>query len=409
MWPDREAVARAVDTIRPLRYDGTIGNFGVLVNDALLMTSFHRRAEVWTGPGAVSDAAIRAVAGPRGIEPWCYLFSLYGRPELIELNTRIVTAALEASGAKVISGVHDPMSVNELTLQAFALLNWVGSGGLAWFAPVAPCTGADVAKQNRLARAVMDAHGIDFFSGATLNGREVLNVMPLVFNRDDADERAALARACDDFGVPLFEDDPYRDLAYDACERTPVCAHLKKASWVYQGSFSKSLAPGLRLGYLVASPDLMTPLVRLKQAADLHSNRISQWYVLGQLQDPGRHARIARIVDIYRQKRDLFARELERNFKGLAYWQVPAGGLFFWLELQQKIDTRTLLARAIERNVAFMPGEPFCPEAPAACGALRLNFSHADETQIVQGLATLAELVREELARAPTGLRRACA
>jgi len=225
----------------------------------------------------------------------------------------------------------------------------------------------------------------------------------------DVDEREALARACDDLGVPLFEDDPYRDLAYDACERIPVCARLKKASWVYQGSFSKSLAPGLRLGYLVASPDLMTPLVRLKQAADLHSNRISQWYVLGQLQDAGREARLARIVDIYRKKRDLFARELERNFKGLAYWQVPAGGLFFWLELQQKIDTRALLARAIERNVAFMPGEPFCPEAPNACGALRLNFSHADETQIVQGLATLAELVREELARAPTGLRRACA
>jgi len=225
----------------------------------------------------------------------------------------------------------------------------------------------------------------------------------------DADEREALAQACDDFGVPLFEDDPYRDLAYDPCERTPVCARLKKASWVYQGSFSKSLAPGLRLGYLVASPDLMTPLVRLKQAADLHSNRISQWYVLGQLQDAGRAARLSRIVEIYRQKRDLFARELERNFKGLATWQVPAGGLFFWLELQQRIDTRTLLARAIERNVAFMPGEPFCPEAPNACGALRLNFSHADEAQIVEGLTTLAELVREELARAPTGLRRACA
>jgi 4-cresol dehydrogenase (hydroxylating) len=125
------------------------------------------------------------------------MFSLYGRPELIELNARIVTQALEASGAKVIAGIHDPMQVNELTMQAFTLLNWIGSGGLAWFAPVAPCTGADVARQNHLARTIMDAHGMDFFSGATLNGREVLNVMPIVYNRDDAEERRR-ARACFD-------------------------------------------------------------------------------------------------------------------------------------------------------------------------------------------------------------------
>jgi 4-cresol dehydrogenase (hydroxylating) len=89
------------------------------------------------------------------------------------------------------------MQVNELTMQAFTLLNWIGSGGLAWFSPVAPCTGADVARQNRLAREIMDAHGMDFFSGATLNGREVLNVMPIVYNRDDAEERRR-ARSCFD-------------------------------------------------------------------------------------------------------------------------------------------------------------------------------------------------------------------
>jgi 4-cresol dehydrogenase (hydroxylating) len=180
MWPQADAVERAVKTIRPLRYDGTIGNFGILVNDALIMTSFMRRADAYTGPGAITDAAVRAVAAPRGIDPWCYMFSLYGRPELIELNTRIVTQALEASGAKVISGIHDPMQVNELTMQAFTLLNWIGSGGLAWFSPVAPCIGADVARQNRLARAIMDAHGMDFFLRQLRSTPEVLNVMPIV-------------------------------------------------------------------------------------------------------------------------------------------------------------------------------------------------------------------------------------
>lgn len=211
----------------------------------------------------------------------------------------------------------------------------------------------------------------------------------------DAAQRAALAEACDELQVPLFEDDPYRDLAYDACERTPVCARLQRASWIYQGSFSKSLAPGLRLGYLVASPDLLTPLTRLKQAADLHSNRLSQWYVLGQLRDAGRPVRIAALVEIYRRKRDHFVQGLERYFSGLADWQVPPGGLFVWLKLKAPLDTRQLLPAAIERGVAFMPGEPFFPERPAACGALRLNFSHASVEQIERGLAILAELVAQ--------------
>jgi 2-aminoadipate transaminase len=215
----------------------------------------------------------------------------------------------------------------------------------------------------------------------------------------DADERTRLAAACDQLGVPLFEDDPYRDLAYDPCERLPVCARLKRASWIYQGSFSKSLAPGLRLGYLVASPDLLPMLVRLKQAADLHSNRVSQWLVLERLLDSRRSQRSAELVAIYRRKRDIFARGLAAHFTGLARWRVPPGGLFFWLELSQCIDTRGLLSAAIEQGVAFMPGEAFFPDRPEACGALRLNFSHATEPQIDQGLATLAGLLRQALAQ----------
>ena len=210
-----------------------------------------------------------------------------------------------------------------------------------------------------------------------------------------AAERGALAAACDELAVPMFEDDPYRELAYDACERMPVCARLKRALWVYQGSFSKTLAPGLRLGYLAASQELMPLLTRVKQAADLHSNRVSQWYVLGQLNDPGRAKRLADVVAIYRRKRDFFARALEKHLSGLARWQVPPGGLFFWLMLARRIDTRELLPRAIERGVAFMPGEAFFPDSSAGYGTLRLNFSHASKEQVECGLAILAELLHE--------------
>jgi 2-aminoadipate transaminase len=207
-----------------------------------------------------------------------------------------------------------------------------------------------------------------------------------------AAQREAFAAACDGAGVTVFEDDPYRDLAFDPCDRQPICARLKKAPWIYQGSFSKSLAPGLRLGFLAASPELLPFLVRLKQAADLHSNRLSQWLVLNQLEHPGREGRLAGLVDTYRRKRDSFARSLERHFGSPATWDTPKGGLFFWLKLNRPLDTRRLLQPALERGVAFMPGEPFHPLPNECGGTLRLNFSHAGEAEAERGLEVLAEL-----------------
>lgn len=210
----------------------------------------------------------------------------------------------------------------------------------------------------------------------------------------DAAERAALAAACDAALVPLFEDDPYRDLVYDPCERGPVCARLERAPWIYQGSFSKSLAPGLRLGFLAASLELLPFLTRLKQAADLHSNRISQWLVLRELRDPARGRRLEALAERYRQRRDAFQAALRRHFGDLASWRIPPGGLFFWLTLNRRVDTRLLLAKAIEAGVAFMPGEPFLPMEADGSGQMRLNFSHASEAQAEVGLKRLAALVR---------------
>lgn len=209
-----------------------------------------------------------------------------------------------------------------------------------------------------------------------------------------AAQRRDLAAACLASGTTLFEDDPYRELAYDPCDRTPVVAGMSGGSWIYQGSFSKTLAPGLRLGYLAASADLFGPLVMLKQAVDLHACRLSQRIVLDSLTDPRRAARLDRLRDFYRERRDGFEAALHRHFDGLATWDRPPGGLFHWLTLARPIDTRDLLGPAIERGVAFMPGEEFFPGRPQL-GTLRLNFSHADASDADRGLAILAELLRD--------------
>jgi 2-aminoadipate transaminase len=213
-----------------------------------------------------------------------------------------------------------------------------------------------------------------------------------------ADERDDLASACDVQDVALFEDDPYRDLAYDPCERRPICARLKRASWIYQGSFSKTVAPGLRIGFLAASADLFPHLLNLKQAADLHTNRLSQWYALRYLEDPNRAQRLGTLVNRYRRRRDLFAAAMDRHLGGVADWETPKGGLFFWATLRSGADTGELLDRARARDVLFTPGEHFFADKPAPSASLRLNFSHADEASAERGLAILGELLGQGVA-----------
>jgi len=196
-WWDDADLGGAVDAIRPLRLAGTIPNFGILANATLILTSMVKRSDVFDGIGAVPVARANEFAKARGLPPWLYLFSVYGTAEQIEVDTRIVRRALESQGATLVLDVDDPMQRNELSLQAFTLFNWNSGGGLCWFSPVAPNRGADVVRQTQLARRIMDDYGVDFMTGMTINGRDILNVMPLVFNRADAVETARV-RACFD-------------------------------------------------------------------------------------------------------------------------------------------------------------------------------------------------------------------
>ncbi|TLX55451.1 PLP-dependent aminotransferase family protein [Stutzerimonas nosocomialis] len=210
-------------------------------------------------------------------------------------------------------------------------------------------------------------------------------------------KREAVAALLDEFGVALIEDEPYRELVFDEGCARPIVSRLRKASWIYTGTVSKTLLPGLRVGYLIASPDLFPYLLRLKQSADLHTNRIGQWQALQWLGSEQYRAHLAELRDFYRLRRDAMQAALLEHFADLADWEIPQGGLFFWLTLRQPLDTRTLLDAALQRNVAFMPGEPFFVDPDRHPGHLRLNFSHVGPDRLGEGLRRLAAVIREAL------------
>jgi len=213
----------------------------------------------------------------------------------------------------------------------------------------------------------------------------------------DAPRRAALARAAEAAGVPIVEDDPYGELWYDAPPPPPLASHWREGT-VYLGSFSKVLAPGLRLGYVIAPPALFARLVHAKQAADLHTPVFNQRVVHEIVKDGFLDAHVPTIRARYRVQRDAMAAALATHLPATGplacRWRTPAGGMFFWVELPERVDSEALLAKAIARGVAFVPGAPFFAGAPRR-NAMRLSFVTLEPAAIARGVATIAEALAE--------------
>ena len=208
-------------------------------------------------------------------------------------------------------------------------------------------------------------------------------------------KRDAVAALLDEFGVTLVEDEPYRELVFDDYKAAPITSRLKKTNWIYTGTVSKTLLPGLRVGYLICSKELFPHLLRLKQAADLHTNRIGQWQAAQWLGTEKFQRHLAELRSFYRVRRDAMQTALEEHFGELAEWNVPQGGLFFWLKLKNPLDTRALMHKALAVDVAFMPGEAFFIDPDKNPGYMRLNFSHVAPERLGEGLRRLAGVVRD--------------
>jgi 2-aminoadipate transaminase len=205
--------------------------------------------------------------------------------------------------------------------------------------------------------------------------------------------RAALVAAAEASGLPLIEDNPYGELWFDA-PPPPSLASRWPQGVIYLGSFSKVLAPGLRLGYVVAPAVLYPKLLQAKQAADLHTPIFNQRVVHEVIRNGFLDTHVPTIRARYRAHRDAMQTSLQRHLAGLATWQRPQGGMFFWLELPEHVDAVALLPRAVEAGVAFVPGAAFYAAAPRR-NTLRLSFVTASPQQIESAVAALATVLRQ--------------
>jgi 2-aminoadipate transaminase len=210
-----------------------------------------------------------------------------------------------------------------------------------------------------------------------------------------ADRRAAVAALAGTFGVPILEDDPYGSLRYRG-KAAPALASMPGAhDWIYLGTASKILAPGLRVAWLAASDRaLVERLVSAKQAADLHTSSLTQRLVWRCFRRPGfLSGHVQRLRAAYGLRLEAMLAALERHLPGCR-WTRPDGGMFLWVELPRSVDAHSLLEIVMTKNVAFVPGEPFWVGLPRR-NTLRLNFSNAGDEAIEEGIRRLALALKE--------------
>ncbi len=260
----------------------------------------------------------------------------------------------------------------------------------------------------------MDENGMntDHLEEALRVGPKFIYVLPNFQNPTGEtlsyERRRRLIELADQYGVPIVEDDPYGQLRYEG-EHLPSIVVLDSQSRddghpcyrgnvIYLSTFSKTLAPGLRLGWVVAPPEVIGKLVQAKQGADLHTATFNQM-VAYEVSHGGfldRHIQLIRKV--YGERRELMLAAMDRYFPPEVEWTHPQGGLFLWGTLPDYMDAADVLKTCIKRKVAFVPGEPFHPTGGGK-NTMRINFSNATPENIHAGIQRMGEAIGERLAK----------
>lgn len=206
------------------------------------------------------------------------------------------------------------------------------------------------------------------------------------------ERRQQLTTLLEKFQVPLIEDDPYGELRYRGDAIPPIKAFDKGNRVIYLSTFSKTIAPGLRLGWVVAEPGLMKKLVLAKQGTDLHTGTLVQQAVYHYLTNYDSLQHIEAIRAEYGRRRNAMIAAMERKFPMGIFWTEPEGGMFLWVKLPPQLNATTLLKEAVAEKVAYVPGEAFFTEGGGQ-NCMRLNFSNSLPAQIEDGIERLAGLL----------------
>ncbi len=223
--------------------------------------------------------------------------------------------------------------------------------------------------------------------------------------------RYDLISLAEEYGVPIVEDDPYGQLRYEGEHIKPLVVldaeylgcdgdgSTYTGNVIYTSTFSKTLAPGLRLGWIVAPNDVVSRLVQMKQGTDLHTSSFDQMVAYEVAHGGFLDKHIRTIREVYGHRRDVMLHALEEYFPPEVRWTHPHGGLFLWVTTPESIDTADLLKDAIKEKVAFVPGFSFHPNG-GGHNTMRLNFSNAKEEMIVEGIHRMSIAIKQRLAKA---------
>ena len=258
----------------------------------------------------------------------------------------------------------------------------------------------------------VDGQGLQtrLLEGALRSGPKFMYVLPNFQNPGGVtlseDRRAQLVWLSDKYGIPIIEDDPYGQLRYEGEHIKPLIVldrmnALRDNGYhfgnvIYLSTFSKVLAPGLRLGWIVAPPHVITRFVQLKQSADLHTSTFAQMVMYEVAKDGFLDKHVKTIRACYKERRDAMLAALHDFFPPEVKWTHPQGGLFLWVTLPQGIDGMRLFDEAIRHNVAFVPGQPFFAEGDSG-SHMRLNFSNATPEMLREGIRRLSIVVAHEI------------
>ena len=211
--------------------------------------------------------------------------------------------------------------------------------------------------------------------------------------------RRELARLIEGTDTLLIEDDPYHDLRFSGRAK-PSFKELLPKNTVLLGSFSKSLVPGLRLGWIVAPSELMQKLITAKQATDLHTSHFTQGIVCQYLYDNDADKHIRMIRDVYGRQCQAMQNSMQRYFPSDVNYTQPEGGMFLWIELPRNIVSMDLFELAVEDKVVFVPGDPFYVRGDRH-NTLRLNFSCTDVDTIDVGIGRLGKAIQKLMRTKP--------